>query len=342
MQWFCLSLLLSALDPPADVALPVSKEVRIDNFQLRDPRGRLHQLSDWRDHKLVVVAFLGVECPLARLYGPRLAELASDFTLCGVAFVAIDSNQTDGLSDLERYSRLHHLPFPFLKDVGNLVADQFGAQRSPEVFVLDERRIVRYRGRIDDQYGVGVQRPQPTRRDLAIALNELLAGQSVSQPGCAAGGCRISRVSKPAKQGPVTYCRDIAPILQQHCQTCHRAGQIAPLRAAGCALAQGFHFGRPMAMDRVLALLRSEDGRWGQRGSECAARSAEQRTGAGGRRLPRPGAMRARPFVPAGPDPEPCEPDPEPCEPEPDPRDWDPTELIQVEAAGTFGAAGMA
>ncbi|HWG44482.1 MAG TPA: redoxin domain-containing protein [Gemmataceae bacterium] len=228
MQWICLSLLLSALSPHADSAQAATKVARIDNFQLRDPRGQLHQLSDWRDRKLVVVVFLGVECPLARLYGPRLTELADEFAPQGVAFVAINSNQNEGLTELERYARLHRLPFPFLKDVGNVVADQFDAQRSPEVFVLDERRIVRYRGRIDDQYGVGVQRPQPARRDLAIALSELLAGRPVSQPVCAAGGCCISRASQPAQQGPATYCRDIAPILQQHCQTCHRAGQIAP------------------------------------------------------------------------------------------------------------------
>ncbi len=199
----------------------------MDSFQLPDARGKLHQLSDWHDSKWIVVVFLGVDCPLARLYGPRLTELAREFAPRGVVFVAIDSNQHDAPSDLQRYLRMHRLPFPFLRDVGNVVADQFGAERSPEVFILDERRAVRYRGRIDDQYGVGIQRPQPTRRDLAVALEELLTDRPVSQPLCPASGCRISRVKKWAGQGPITYCRDIAPILQKHCQTCHRPGQIA-------------------------------------------------------------------------------------------------------------------
>ena len=51
------------------------------------------------------------------------------------------------------YARVHDIEFPLLKDLGNAVADRLGAQRTPEVFVLDQNASVRYRGRIDDQYG---------------------------------------------------------------------------------------------------------------------------------------------------------------------------------------------
>ncbi|MCH7995906.1 MAG: hypothetical protein IIB57_15880, partial [Planctomycetes bacterium] len=57
----------------------------------------------------------------------------------------------------------------------NKIADAFGAARTPEVFVLDKERAVRYCGRIDDQYSVGVSKPRVTRNDLAIALDELLS-----------------------------------------------------------------------------------------------------------------------------------------------------------------------
>lgn len=230
MQWITLSLLLSALPlfPPALWGAEKLTEQHIDNFQLRDARGGTYQLSDWRGSKLIVVAFLGVECPLSRLYGPRLAELARTFAPRSVGFVAIGANQHDAPSDLLRYLRSHPLPFPFLKDAGNTVADQFGAERNPEVFVLDERRTVRYRGRIDDQYEPGIQRPSPGRHDLVMALEELLSGQRVSQPHCPTTGCRISRLRKPPTHGAITYYRDIAPIMQKHCQTCHRPGEIAP------------------------------------------------------------------------------------------------------------------
>ena len=52
---------------------------QVENFQLQDYRGKEHALTDYRDSKLVVIAFLGTECPLAKLYGPRLAKLAADY-----------------------------------------------------------------------------------------------------------------------------------------------------------------------------------------------------------------------------------------------------------------------
>ncbi len=213
-----------ALWLPLLLALPTP----VPDFELRDHRGAVRRLSDWRENTLVVVAFLGTECPLAQLYAPRLKELAQVYGSRGVAFVGINANQNDSVTAISHYAAEHQLPFPILKDVGNTVADRFGAERTPEVFVLDERRVIRYRGRIDDQYGVGVHRPAATRADLAIALDKLLAGKPVGIARTEAAGCRIGRVPRAAQQGPVTYCRDVAPILQKHCVGCHRPGEIAP------------------------------------------------------------------------------------------------------------------
>ena len=49
---------------------------KLESFQLQDFRGKKHALADYRDSKLVVLAFLGTECPLAKRYGPRLGKLA--------------------------------------------------------------------------------------------------------------------------------------------------------------------------------------------------------------------------------------------------------------------------
>jgi peroxiredoxin len=201
---------------------------RIENFELRDFRGKSFALGDFRDQRAVVVAFLGTECPLATLYAPRLGQLAERFADKQVAFIGVDSNQQDSISDLAQYARLHDIKFPLLKDVGNRVADRFGAVRTPEVFVLDQDRVVRYWGRIDDQYIVGRQRKQPTREDLAEALEEVLASQAVSEPVTAAVGCRIGRLHAPSAVAEVNYSKHIAPLLNGRCVECHRAGEIAP------------------------------------------------------------------------------------------------------------------
>ncbi len=201
---------------------------KIDDFGLRDYRGQMHSLSQLADSKLVVVAFLGTDCPLAKLYGPRLAEVSKQFAERGVTFIGINSNQQDSNTEVAAHARIHGIEFPVLKDLGNEVADRFGAVRTPEVFVLDADRVVRYWGRIDDQYGVGYQRPEATHCDLVAALEELLAGRTVSQPETNAPGCYIGRVQKVEAKGDVTYSKQIARIIDKHCVECHREGEIAP------------------------------------------------------------------------------------------------------------------
>ena len=153
-----------AAEPPT----PLGK--KIANFQLQDSLGASHSLNDFQKKKVVVIAFLGTECPLAKLYGPRLAELAREFKSEQVAFVGIDSNRQDSLAEIGHYARSHNIDFPVLKDPGSKVADLFGAQRTTEVYLLDEKRVVRYWGRIDDQFGVGYARTKVNRRDLATAI----------------------------------------------------------------------------------------------------------------------------------------------------------------------------
>ena len=230
MRLFWIPLFaFAAIVPPAPS--PAGEPPRgkpVAAFALPDCKGAVHRLSDWHDRELIVAAFLGVDCPLARLYAGRLQELADAFGPRGVAFVGIDSNRHDSPEAIERFARDHGVRFPLLKDADATAADRFAAARTPEVFVLDRERVVRYRGRVDDQYSVQGRRGQPTRRDLAVALEELLAGRPVHEPVTPASGCLIDREPATAARTPVTFCRDIAPILQQRCQRCHRPGQVAP------------------------------------------------------------------------------------------------------------------
>ena len=218
--------------PPVSQAEQSRINRSIENFSLRDYRGKVHSLDALSDAKVVVVAFVGIECPLAKIYAPRLQELHEQFASEDVAFLGIDSNRQDSITELAAYARIHGIKFPVLKDAGNVVADAFGALRTPEVFVLDQDRKVRYWGRIDDQYGLGANsgyaRPKVQRHDLAEAVNELLAGKEVSEPVIEAKGCIIGRVPKIDAHGEVTYSNQIARILQDRCVNCHREGEIAP------------------------------------------------------------------------------------------------------------------
>ena len=199
---------------------------RIADFTLHDFLGTKHSLGDSRDKKAVVIAFLGVECPLAKQYGSRLAELAAKYEPQGVAFIGIDANQQDTLAEIAHYARESNINFPILKDLGNAVADQCGAQRTPEVFVVDANRVVRYWGRIDDQYGVGYARPAATRNFIADALDDLLASKDVREPAQRPVGCFIGRVQRAAPAGDITYTKHVASILHERCVACHRTGEV--------------------------------------------------------------------------------------------------------------------
>lgn len=196
-------------------------------FKLRSYEGREWTDADFNDKSLVVVAFLGTECPLVKLYGPKLQSLSEEFNK-DVAFIGVNSNTQDSVTEMSAYAERHGVRFPMLKDVGNKLADRFKAERTPEVFLLDAKRTVRYHGRIDDQYGIGIIRDKAERNDLRIAIEELLAGKDVAIPETEVVGCHIGRVKVTEPIGEITYTKDIAPIFNRRCVECHRDGELAP------------------------------------------------------------------------------------------------------------------
>lgn len=237
MRWCCaLVLAVSAvIGSVSAFAAPPSKEPEaspvgrvIGDFTLADVRGKEHALRDFAQRKVLVVAFVGVECPLVRQYAGRLVEFAKAYDDRDVGVIAINSNQQDSLAELGHFERTFKIEFPLLKDPGNVVADQFGAERTPEVFVLDAERKVRYHGRIDDQFTYGKQRNKVENNYLKDAVEQLLAGKEVAVPDTESIGCHIGRVLKPQADSKVTYSNQISRLLNKHCVECHRPGEIGP------------------------------------------------------------------------------------------------------------------
>jgi mono/diheme cytochrome c family protein len=171
--------------------------------------------------------FADTECPVANLYVPTLVELHKQYSEKDVQFLAINSSGQDSFVVVSAHAQEREIPFPVLKDFDHKAADAFGAKHTPEVFLLDSDRVIRYRGRIDDQYGVGVRREKPTRHDLKEALDELLDGKPVTTAQTKVEGCVIER-TEPRVKGEVTYAKQVSRILQKHCQECHRPGEIGP------------------------------------------------------------------------------------------------------------------
>lgn len=205
----------------------------VDGFTLENCYGKPVSLDDFDDCKAIAIVFLGTECPLAKLYGPRLTEIQNRYRDQGVQIVGVNSNTQDSLTEIAAYVHRHQIGFPMLKDLGNRVADAMGAKRTPEVFLIDGDHKIRYHGRIDDQYGVGYSREREAEPELTLAIDQLLAGTEIVNPVTKAVGCHIGRIKKVQPIGEVTFSKHIAPILNNHCVSCHRDGEIAPF-TLGC------------------------------------------------------------------------------------------------------------
>lgn len=203
---------------------------KIDVGAFRDAAGKEFRLKDLPDQKAVVVVFLSFECPVCAGYSQPLADLAKEYAGRGVAFVGLCTSQDDDAAQVARHAEEFKLPFPVFKDDQLAAAGAFKATITPEVFVLDANRVLRYRGRIDDGYAARLKRnSKVTRQDLRAALDAVLAGKPVSEPATQAIGCPIQRDLAPvAAGGKVTFHRDVLPILQNNCQTCHRPGEVGP------------------------------------------------------------------------------------------------------------------
>jgi len=201
-------LLLNALPggglPAQGALVPPALGAQVADVALADVSGKHRTLGEFKNKKAIVVVFVGTECPIANLYFPTLAEMQKRYAERGAQFLAINSNDQDSLADVVEHARERKLPFPVIKDAGQQVADAFGARRTPEVFLLDGNRTIRYRGRIDDQYGYTYRRAAPTRTELKDALDELLAGKAIAVTESECLGCLIGRT---IKQGPKTSKR---------------------------------------------------------------------------------------------------------------------------------------
>ncbi|MGC8784529.1 MAG: redoxin domain-containing protein [Armatimonadota bacterium] len=163
----------------------------IPNFQLpRADNGKMESLYGDRKQKATVIMFIATRCPVSNAYNERMRTIAQEYMAKGVRFVGINSNVIEPTQEVAEHAKQNRFPFPVLKDEGNKIADRFNAQFTPEIFVVDAKGVLRYRGRIDDS-----QNPANiTSHDLRDTLDALLAGKN---PPCAetkAFGCTIKRV----------------------------------------------------------------------------------------------------------------------------------------------------
>jgi hypothetical protein len=203
---------------------------KVEALRFKDIRGVRRELSELGPHRAFVLTFVTSDCPIVKKTFPKLSELHSQFSKQDVAFVCVNVGLNDTIRDMASQAIEFQAPWAFIKDYDAQVAGMLGITRTPEVAVLDSEYRLIYRGRVDDQIRLGGVKPNASRSDLRLALEEHLAGKPVSVPETLADGCAISRAPATAESNTTTlnYHEHIAPIILEHCTSCHRPGTAAP------------------------------------------------------------------------------------------------------------------
>ena len=237
-----------------DFRLPdVPRGTEVWLYGLHANNGRIARFLGLPPVRAVVLVFVSPSCPLGEKYLPRLGELAAAYGNRGVRVYGIASGAGETRESLAAWVADRRPGFPILHDAGNVLADALMVERSNEALVVDQRAVLRYRGAIDDQYGYDFSRDAPHETPLRDALDAVLDDRQPAVKATPVAGCLLTKIRPVASKlaeiervrgvgadvaawldehepapdvGPVTYARDVAPILQARCQACHRPGQV--------------------------------------------------------------------------------------------------------------------
>lgn len=162
-------------------------------FRLPGTDDRTYDLDSFRDARALVVVFTCNHCPYAKAYETRFVDLVNDYRERGVALVAINPNDDrshpdDSFDNMKARAKERGFNFPYLRDDTQEIARAYGAVCTPDIFVFDDERALRYAGRVDDSW----RDPSGVKRtDLRDALDAILAKRAIDFAVTPAMGCSI-------------------------------------------------------------------------------------------------------------------------------------------------------
>ena len=125
------------------------------DFSLKNVDGKMVSLADYPDAKGYIVIFTCNECPYAKMYEDRINDLNKTYASQGYPVVAIMPNDPniqpgDGFNKMQARAKEKGFTFPYLLDEGQTIFPQYGASKTPHVFLLDDKKVVKYIGAIDN------------------------------------------------------------------------------------------------------------------------------------------------------------------------------------------------
>lgn len=163
------------------------------NFSLKGTDGETYSLKNFSDAEVLVVIFMCNHCPYVQAVWRRLVELQKKFLDRNVRFVGINPNlhpdyPEENMENMKKYFKEYAMNFPYLLDETQRTARKYGAVCTPDIFVYDKGRRLRYHGRIDDSWQ---HVEDVTKEELAEAIEVLLKGEKPSENQYPSMGCSV-------------------------------------------------------------------------------------------------------------------------------------------------------
>ncbi|OBW42284.1 Thiol-disulfide oxidoreductase ResA [Chryseobacterium sp. MOF25P] len=166
------------------------------DFKLKNIDGKMVSLSDFKMAKGFIVVFTCNHCPYAKKYEDRIVALDKKYKEAGYPVIAINPNDPnvqpeDGFQQMITRAKEKGFTFPYLVDEGQKVYPQYGATKTPHVFILQKegaKNIVKYIGAIDNNYD---DPNDVSERYVEDAMDALLSGKPVANAKTVAIGCTI-------------------------------------------------------------------------------------------------------------------------------------------------------
>ncbi|HEY3781834.1 MAG TPA: redoxin family protein [Fimbriimonadaceae bacterium] len=176
-----------------------------------------------------VLLFLSTDCPIAAGYTPRINALVQKYEAEGVQFEALFPNDLETRPEIQAYMSDRHYSFPFRVDVGATEAKSLGVTTVPTAVVLAPSGKEVYRGAVDDNPDASLAK----KPYLDSAITATIDGKTPTLKYTDVIGCLLMPSAPAPRVGAVNYAADIKPILEKHCISCHRPGEVAPFSLIG-------------------------------------------------------------------------------------------------------------